>query len=74
MRKSAAPPVVGQAMAPAAELLSENTVLLDQSGDGQGLLALQPAGDGGQEKVQGLDSAHGAHARRGRAQVRRSAD
>ena len=41
-----------QARTPAAELLLENAVLLDELVDRLGLLAVDPAGEGGEEKLE----------------------
>ena len=45
--------VVGQAQAFAAELLLQHAVLLDEVVDGLGLVAVDPAGERGEEELEG---------------------
>jgi hypothetical protein len=53
LRGEAAALVVGEPSPPAAELLLQDAVLLDQVGDGRGLLAVDPASEGRQRGLEG---------------------
>ena len=53
-----APLVIGQTKALATELFLEDPVLLDQVVDGLGLVAVDPAGEGGEKELKGEGVGH----------------
>lgn len=51
--------VIGQPESATAKLVPQDAVLLEQVVDGRGLLAVNPASDGGQQEAEGLEGRHG---------------
>ncbi|MEM7205014.1 MAG: hypothetical protein AAF628_32470 [Planctomycetota bacterium] len=58
--------VIGEPKSPAAELLAQNTVLLDQVGGHLCLLAVHPAGEDREEELERVGIGHRSRSRLGR--------